>query len=87
MDSYEFTELDDRGKAFAIWHYGVHLLTRAFGSKHYKLYALNDFYVEVTFHGKNVDYKRIQTFESINFLEPYFELLDLSELWQSESGT
>ena len=80
MNFYEFLDLDDRGKAFAIWHYGVYLMSRSFNGDTHKLYAIEDFYVEVCHHSDNQATTKINSFESVDFLEPYLDMIDLGEL-------
>lgn len=84
MDFYEFTDLDEHGQAFAIWHFGVYLLSRRQGLRKYRLYAIDDFYVEVSFLEGNPHFEKISTFESTDFLDPYLALIDLSPLADPE---
>ncbi len=84
MDFYEFTDLDEHGQAFAIWHFGTYLLSRHQGLRTFRLYALGDFYVEVSFRKGNPHFEEINTLESTDFLGPYLSLIDLSQLAGSE---
>lgn len=80
MNFYEFLDLDDRGKAFAIWHYGVYLMCRTFNGDLHKLYAIEDFYVEVCQSSENQMASQINSFESVDFLEPYLDQINLDDL-------
>ena len=80
MNFYEFLDLDDRGKAFAVWHYGVFLLSRTADNLTYKLYAIEDFYVEISQSEDDKLVEAMNSFESIEFLTPYLDLIELDEL-------
>lgn len=80
MDYYEFTDLDDRGKAFAVWHYGIFLMTRYDQDYKVKLYALGDFYVEVLHPMLSSTIVGMRSFKQLDYLEPYFDLLEIDEL-------
>ena len=80
MNFYEFLDLDNRGKAFAIWHYGVYLMSRSFNGDIHKLYAIEDFYVEVCHNVESQMAGKITSFESVDFLEPYLDQINLDDL-------
>lgn len=80
MNFYEFLDLDDRGKAFAIWHYGIYLMSRTFNGDLHKLYAIEDFYVEVCHDAQTQSAGKITSFESVDFLEPYLDQINLHDL-------
>lgn len=80
MNFYEFLDLDDRGKAFAVWHYGVYLLSRTVDDLTYKLYAIEDFYVEISHSKDDKLVEAMNSFESVEFLSPYLDLIELEEL-------
>ncbi|MCB0689308.1 MAG: hypothetical protein KDC53_22375 [Saprospiraceae bacterium] len=80
MNFYEFLDLDERGKAFAIWHYGVFLMSRTFNGDLHKLYAIEDFYVEVCHNSDNQIAEKINSFESVEFLDPYLDQINLDDL-------
>ena len=65
MNFYEFLDLDDRGKAFAVWHYGVYLLSRTVDDLTYKLYAIEDFYVEISQSKDDKLVEAMNSFESV----------------------
>ncbi len=79
MNFYEFLELEERDKIFAIWHYGHYLMTKEHGGLTRKLYAIEDFYVEVCQTPED-EIGLINCFESIDFIESYLDLISLKEL-------
>ncbi len=80
MNFYEFLDLDDRGKAFAIWHYGIYLMSRTFNGHTHKLYAIEDFYVEVCHSENDEMIDLINSFETVDFLDPYLDQINLDDL-------
>lgn len=80
MNFYEFLDLNDRGKAFAIWHYGIYLMSRSFNGHNLKLYAIEDFYVEVCYseHGQLTG--QFNCFETVDFLDPYLDEINLDDI-------
>ena len=79
MKLQEFLALDDRGKAFTLWQYGVFLMGREVDEIDHKLYSVGEFYVEVC-QGKNNVVKHINSFKSVEYLEPYLAEMSLEEL-------
>jgi hypothetical protein len=80
MNFYDFLELEDDAKAFVLWHHGVYLLSSKKGPRVCKLYALDDFYVEVIHEVREGHLYAINTYESIDFLDKYLDQIDLSVL-------
>ncbi len=80
MKFFEFMELDNRGKAFAVWHYGTFLVERQDQSHKIKLYALDNFYVEVLYPLHSNLITEMRSFDQFTFLEPYLELIEIDEL-------
>ncbi len=80
MDHYEFIDMCDRDKAFAIWHYGVFLVERRSRRHKIKLYAINDFFVEAFYKLGQDEISEINSFECLEFLDPYLDRITLDEL-------
>jgi len=79
MKLQEFLALDDRGKTFTLWQYGVYLMERQVDEIDHKLYGVGDFYVEVC-QDKNKVVHHINSFESVEYLEPFLLEMSLEEL-------
>ena len=80
MDFIEFMDLDNRGKAFAVWHYGTFLVERFDQTHKIKLYAVGNFYVEALYPVNSHMITEMRSFKEIKYLEPYLELIELKEL-------
>ncbi len=80
MEFVEFLDLDDRGKAFAVWHFGIYLMSRIDGEHNVKLYALSDFYVEVYHSFPFNMITEMRSFKRLDHLTPYLDQLELNEL-------
>ncbi len=80
MDHYEFIDMDNRGKAFAVWHYGVFLAERRYKAYIIKLYAIDSFFVEVYYQRDEALIADINSFEELDFLDPYLNQITLGDL-------
>ena len=73
-------ELDNRGKAFAVWHYGTFLVERFDQTHKIKLYAVGNFYVEVLYPLHSNLITEMRSFKQMEYLEPYLDLIELNDL-------
>ncbi len=80
MDYCEFQDLDDRGRAFAVWKYGVFLLSRKAENMTYKLYGLGDFFVELCQSDDDQFINTLRSSLSAKILEPYLDQISLDPL-------
>ena len=78
---YEFNSLNEFEKGEALWEYGVPVSERFDGEFGYSLYLLNDFYVEVKYNGGINAITKFTSFSTSTKLEPYFDKIDISQLF------
>lgn len=80
MDFYDFLELNEQEKAYIVWKYGIFLASRKVDQHLCKLFAIDEFYVEILHDQKHQVVGDISAFESIDFLDLYLDTISLSEL-------
>ena len=79
MSIYEFIVLSRKVKEEATFH-GTLLDASIFKNKHYFLYSVEDFFVEVIYTTKSVDYEQILPFRTTKRLEKYIQNYQLPEV-------
>ena len=79
MSIYHFIALDEKRKR-SITFSGTLLDAVIFEDKHYILYSVEDFFVEVIYHPKAKDYERILPFRTTKRLEKYIQNYQLPEV-------
>jgi len=80
MTLFYYNELNDREQHEVLWEHGIHIGGRIDGEHKIILYQIFSFYVELYY---NPDYdvlKRLRSFSRLEFLDPYIEQLDISEI-------
>jgi hypothetical protein len=77
---YEFQMLSENEQASHLWECGEYLVTRIEAENKINLYALKDYYVEVTYQGQINKITGLRIFKTLRLLEPYLDQLDLNEL-------
>lgn len=79
MDLYDFHFMATDIKAEAVWVHGTFLAIRADGDHYVALYYMGSFFVEVWFNPMAYKIAFMIGFRSDQFLEPYLQLIDISE--------
>jgi hypothetical protein len=79
MSIYDFVALSKKHKEEVTFN-GTLLDALVFKNRHYFLYSVEDFFVEVTYRPKGVDYEQIRPFKTTKRLERYFQHYPLPEV-------
>ena len=77
MGIYDFTTLSSIDQAKEVWTHGAFLCSRSKSLKKYNLYALDNFYVEMLYDGRDKEIKGIKSFRSERLLTPYLSKITL----------
>ena len=80
MTLYDYSELDEVKQHEVLWDHGVMVSDRTDAEHIIILYQMFSFYVELYY---NLDYDRLirlRSFSRLEFLDPYIELFDISEI-------
>lgn len=80
MDYCEFSSMDEEGRAFATWHFGTYLMSRWQDQYEFRLFALNDFYVEVAHTIVDNKILDFSNFRDLSRLDPYLLIVDIEAL-------
>ncbi|SIR32410.1 hypothetical protein SAMN05421545_3130 [Pontibacter lucknowensis] len=80
MNLYEFNLKPLPERISAVWEHGSFLAIRSEASYSIVLYHMGKFFAEVWYNPYNNQIERTRSFKSKNCLEPYLNLIDLSEL-------
>ena len=80
MELYDYIGLEADKKASLLWEYGTYLMSRYYHQGTVNLYSLEDFYVEVYYNERNNCIEDLQSFRSIDCLEPYLKLIQIRSL-------
>jgi hypothetical protein len=80
MTLSEYNFLDQAEQFEVLYNYGVHISDRADDDYCIILFQLDNFYIELYFHLELNSLKKFVSFSNVNFIEPYLEQIDLSEL-------
>ena len=80
MELYQFKFLDEAMQIETIKMQGVYLGERIEDKFTYKLYQIKDFYVEEKWHTAFNERRELLSFVSVDKLQPYLEVMDLSGL-------
>lgn len=70
MTLYEFNRLEEKEQGETLWENGVHITEREDEAHKFILYQIDSFYIEVWYHKKDNEIKKLRTFSSTNQLEP-----------------
>jgi len=81
MTISEYNKLSQEMQFEELYNNGVHISDRADDEYCIILFQLYDFYVELYFHIEHNSLKKVVIFNNADFLKPYLELIDLSELF------
>jgi hypothetical protein len=74
--------MDGMAKTEILASDGVFLAERNDGCYRISLYQVSDFYVEIYYHKTRFFYICIRSFEDVSELFPYFEDIDISEVYK-----
>jgi hypothetical protein len=80
MKFAEFKTLDLYEQAGIICESGVMLAERSEDDNLVVLYAVESFYVEIFYRNADSEIIKFRSFQSVQFLEPYFEQIDIDPL-------
>lgn len=80
MNYHHFTTLEELERADAAWKKGVLLCKRTEGFHTLWLYALDDFYIEATYHTHFNVLLEVTSFTDTDLLEPYLNELEIGSL-------
>lgn len=80
MTHCEYNYLNQIEQFDALYHHGIHISDRADQEHCIILFQLHNFYVELYFHIEQNALKKIKSFSNVDFISPYLEQIDLSEL-------
>lgn len=81
MTLCEYNGLDQAEQFEALYNYGIHISDRADQEYCIILFQLDSFYVELYFHIEENALKKLRSFSNLDFIIPYLEQIDLSELF------
>ncbi|MEO6329850.1 MAG: hypothetical protein ABIO55_13005 [Ginsengibacter sp.] len=81
MTLYEYNHLDQAEQFEVLYKSGVHISDRADSDYCIILFQLDSFYVELYFHIERNTLKKLRSFSNVDFIKPYLEQIDLSELF------
>ncbi|HEV3224544.1 MAG TPA: hypothetical protein VGZ90_16810 [Puia sp.] len=82
MHISEFNFMDGMAKTQVLATEGVFLAERNEGCFRISLYQVNDFYVEIYYHKTRCFYICIRSFADVGELYPYFQDIDISEVYK-----
>lgn len=80
MKPETFDLLETDTKRLLIMRQGVLLMSRKSGSYRAYLFQLFDFYVELVVSRKTNSLEWVNSFDTLDNLEPYLEMIDISSL-------
>lgn len=80
MTLYEFKLLDPLLKEYVVHYRGIELGSRRAKDRQMTLYALADFYVEVSYIPDTTTVTMMRSFASDTLLQPYLEQIDITSL-------
>ncbi|KAA5539160.1 hypothetical protein [Adhaeribacter rhizoryzae] len=80
MELYDFNRYNMAHRAAAVWEKGHFLAVRQSGDCRICLYAMGKFFAEVWYQTDNNQIELVRGFKSIACLQPYLELVDLSDI-------
>lgn len=80
MTVHEYNNLSQAEQFEVLYNYGTHISDRADNDYCIILFQLDNFYIELYFHILQNALKKIRSFSNVDFIKPYLEQIDLSEL-------
>jgi hypothetical protein len=87
MKLYEFNLLTTTEKVETIQSKAAYIAERTEEKYTFKLYQLDNFYVEEKWHTAFNERREILSFTSINGLQPYLEVIDVTSLLVSANNS
>lgn len=87
MKLYEFNLLNTNEQADAIKFKAAFIGERKEEKYTYKLYQIDDFYIEEKWHTAFNERREVSSFMSIAKLQPYLEVMDVTSLLVSVNGS
>ncbi|HVX27344.1 MAG TPA: hypothetical protein VHB70_13430 [Parafilimonas sp.] len=87
MKLYEFNLLNTNEQADAIKSKAAFIGERKEEKYTYKLYQIDDFYIEEKWHTAFNERREVSSFMSITKLQPYLEVMDVTSLLLSVNRT
>ncbi|WP_170871913.1 hypothetical protein [Pontibacter indicus] len=80
MELYEFNLKPQAERIAAVWEHGSFLAIRSEASYSIVLYHMGKFFAEIWYNPNSNSVERTRSFKSQSCLNPYLDLIDLSEL-------
>ncbi|MEO6453156.1 MAG: hypothetical protein ABIN97_03745 [Ginsengibacter sp.] len=80
MTLCEYNYLDQTAQFETLYNHGIHISDRADTEHCIILFQLHSFYVELYFHIEHNSLKKFRSFSNMDYIKPYLEQIDLSEL-------
>jgi len=80
MDFYDFIRMDQEQREAAVWEQGTFIAVRISCGCSIVLYAMDKFFAEVVYLPDMNQVMLVRGFKSKSCLEPYLEMVDLSEI-------
>jgi hypothetical protein len=81
MTIYDYNGLNQVEQFEILYNYGVHISDRADDDYCIILFQLHSFYVELYFNIQENALKKFVCFANVDFVEPYLQQIDLSDLY------
>lgn len=81
MTLCEYYHLNQTEQFETLYDHGIHISDRADSEYCIILFQLDNFYVELYFHIEDNVLKKLISFSNIDYIAPYLEQIDLSELF------
>ncbi|PSR54021.1 hypothetical protein AHMF7605_11060 [Adhaeribacter arboris] len=80
MNLYDFFSCDHEERAELVCTQGELVIVRGSGAYRICLYTMGRFFAEVWYRADNNEVDLVRGFKSLDMLEPYLELVNLSEI-------
>ena len=80
MDLYDFIRLNQVQREALVWEQGIFLAVRYSCGTSVCLYYMGKFYAEVVYLPESNEVMLVRGFRSKSCLEPYLEMVDLSDM-------
>ncbi len=80
MELYDFNRHAQAGREELVWRYGAFLVARPQEEYYLVLYNMGTFFAEVQYRKESNSIEWVRGFKSMSCLQPYLDLVDLSEI-------
>ncbi|PSR55906.1 hypothetical protein AHMF7605_21580 [Adhaeribacter arboris] len=80
MNLYYFHQLPSEDRATLVWEQGEFLTVRVSGNCNVCLYDMRKFFAEIWYRVEENEVEAVRGFTSNSCLEPYLNLVDLSDI-------